>query len=231
MSGGLATLSLAMFAFVGGHVAFAGTPLRAMLVDLLGGEGRFRGVFSLFSAVTLLWVIKAYADAPFIEIWPDAHGLRGIPVLLMPFASILIVAGLSTPSPTAVGGERTAESTAPITGILRITRHPFLWGVALWAIGHGAANGDAASLTLFGGIAVLALGGMPSIDAKMARRLGAAWAPIALTSSIVPFVAIVRGQNRVVLGEIGWLRLLGGLALYALLILAHPWITGKPIFF
>ncbi len=231
MSGSLATLSLAICAFVGGHILFAGTPLRAMLVELVGGEGRFRGVFSLFSAVTLLWVVTAYAAAPYVMVWPDAHWTRGIPVLAMPFACILIVAGLSTPSPTAVGGERAAESSTPVTGILRITRHPFLWGVALWAVSHGIANGDAASLTLFGGMAVLALGGMPSIDAKVARRLGAAWGPIALSSSILPFAAILRGQTRLSLGEIGWQRLLGGLALYALLILVHPWITGKPVFF
>jgi len=231
MSGSLATLSLAMFAFVGGHILFAGTPLRGMLVELVGGEGRSRGVFSLFSVVTLVWVVTAYAAAPYVMVWPDAHWLRGIPVVVMPFACILLVAGLSTPNPTAVGGERAAELSEPVSGILRITRHPFLWGIALWAIAHALANGDAASLTLFGGMAVLALGGMPSLDAKIARRLGAAWGPIALSSSIIPFLAIARGQNRLALGEIGWMRLLGGLALYALLILVHPWITGKPVFF
>lgn len=231
MSGSLATLSLAMLAFVGGHILFAGTPLRAMLVDLVGGEARFRGVFSLYSAVTLIWVVMAYSNAPYAMLWPDAHWLRAIPLLLMPIACILIVAGLSTPNPTAVGGERTAESASPVTGILRVTRHPFLWGVGLWALAHGAANGDVASLTLFGGMAVMAFGGMPSIDAKLSRRLGAAWAPIALTTSIVPFLAIARGQNRFVFREIGWLRVAGGLALYALLILAHPLITGKPVFF
>lgn len=231
MSGSLATLSLAVCAFVGGHILFAGTPLRALLVELVGGEGRFRGVYSLFSAVTLLWVVTAYAAAPYVPLWPDAHWLRAFPVLTMPFACILIVGGLSTPNPTAVGGDRAAESSTPITGILRVTRHPFLWGVALWAVSHGIANGDAASLTLFGGMAALALGGMASIDAKVARRLGAAWGPIALSSSILPFAAILRGQNRMAWGEIGWQRLLGGLALYALLILVHPWLTGKPVFF
>lgn len=231
MSGSLSTLSLAVLAFVGGHILFAGTPLRTMLIDLVGGEARFRGVFSLYSGVTLLWTILAYAAAPVVPVWSDPLWTRMVPIAVMPIACILLVAGLSTPNPTAIGGERAAEARDPVPGIMKVTRHPFLWGVALWALSHAAANGDAASLTLFGGMAVLALGGMPSLDAKVARRLGAAWGPIAMRSSVVPFLAILRGQAKLRLGEIGWTRLLGGLALYALLILAHPWIAGKPVFF
>jgi len=230
MYGSITDLVLAMLAFVGGHVLFAGTPLRASLVDLLGGEGRFRGVFSLFSLVTLAWVVLAYAHAPYEPLWPDLHATRGIPLLVMPFACILLVAGLSTPNSTAVGGERVAELPDPLPGIMKVTRHPFLWGVALWAMSHGIANGDQASLLLFGGMAALSLIGMPSIDGKTARRLGSAWGPIALSSSILPFGAILRGQAKLRFAEIGWMRVVGGLALYALLILLHPWITGKPIF-
>jgi uncharacterized membrane protein len=39
---------------------------------------------------------------------------------------------------------------APARGIQRVTRHPFLWGVAVWAFVHLIANGDVASLMLFG---------------------------------------------------------------------------------
>lgn len=230
MAGGMTDLVLAVLAFVGGHVLFAGTPLRATMVELVGGEARFRGVFSLYSAVTLIWVVLAYAHAPFYPIWPDPHWTRWVPVAVMPFACILLVAGLSTPNVTAVGGERAAELSDPVPGIMKLTRHPFLWGVALWAVAHAIANGDMASLTLFGGMAILALGGMPSLDAKTARRLGAAWGPIAMRSSIVPFVAIINGRTGLSLGEIGWGRIAGGIALYVLLAVAHPWLAGKPIF-
>jgi uncharacterized membrane protein len=230
MVGGMTGLVLAVLAFVGGHILFAGTPLRATLVDLVGGEARFRGVFSLYSAVTLIWVILAYAAAPYAPVWPDPRWTRWVPVLVMPFACILIVAGLSTPNATAVAGERAADLPDPVPGIMKVTRHPFLWGVALWAVAHAIANGDMASLTLFGGMAVLALGGMPALDAKTARRLGAAWGPIAMRSSLVPFAAILGGRNRFSFAEIGLGRVAAGLGLYAALMLAHPWIAGKPIF-
>ena len=229
MIGGMTGLFLAMLAFVGGHFLFGGTPLRATMVDLVGGEQRFRGVYSLYSVVTLIWVVIAFRAAPYEALWPDATWTRVVALVVMPFACILIVSALSTPNPTAVGGERAAELPDPVTGITKLTRHPFLWGVALWSVVHAIANGDVASLLLFGGMAVLALGGMPSIDAKMARRLGPAWGPIAMRSSALPFVAILSGRTKLSLGEIGWQRIVGGLALYAALLLAHPWFAGRAV--
>lgn len=225
--GSTTALVLAVLAFVGGHFLLAGTPLRQVFVDMVGGEGRFRGVFSLYSAVTLIWVALAYGRAPYQPLWPDAAWLRLIPIVVLPFASILLIAGLSTPSPTAVGGERAAELPDPVPGIMKVTRHPFLWGVALWAVSHLLANGDTASLLLFGGMAVLALGGMASIDAKAARRMGPAWGPIVMRSSVIPFAAIAAGRAKLAFAEIGWARIAGGIALYLALLLAHPWIAGR----
>ena len=230
LMGSMIGLVLALAAFVGGHFLFAGTPLRKTMVDLVGGEPRFRLVFSLFSAVTLIWVVMAFGRAPFQPLWADTALLRLVPVLVMPFACILLVAGLSTPNTTAVGGERVAELPDPVPGVMKITRHPFLWGVALWALSHLLANGDMASVLLFGGMAALALGGMASIDAKVARRLGAAWGPIAMRSSAVPFAAIIGGRAKLSFADIGWARVAGGIALYVALLLAHPWISGKPVF-
>lgn len=228
--GSMTGLALALLAFVGGHFLFAGTPLRKGLVDMVGGEGRFRLVFSLFSAVTLIWVVLAYGRAPNQPLWADVGALRAIPVLVLPLACILLVAGLSTPNSTAVGGERAAELPDPVPGIMKITRHPFLWGVALWAVSHLAANGDLASVLLFGGMGALALGGMASIDAKAQRRMGSAWGPIAMRSSAIPFAAILSGRAKFDFAGIGWARVAGGLALYAALLLAHRWIAGKPVF-
>ncbi|MGQ0675471.1 MAG: NnrU family protein [Rhodospirillales bacterium] len=228
--GSMTGLVLALVAFVGGHFLFAGTPLRKTFADMVGGEARFRLVFSLFSAVTLIWVLLAYGRAPYRPLWADTAFLRLIPVLVLPFACILLVAGFSTPNSTAVGGERAADLPDPVPGIMKITRHPFLWGVALWALAHLVANGDTASVLLFGGMAALALGGMPSIDAKAQRRMGAAWGPIAMGSSVVPFAAIISGRAKFDFAGIGWARIVVGVALYAALLLAHPWIAGKPAF-
>jgi uncharacterized membrane protein len=110
--------------------------------------------------------------------------------------------------------------------MLRITRHPFLWGVAIWALGHLLVNGDAASLILFGSLLALALFGTASIDAKRKRVLGPKWNPFAVITSNAPFLAILQGRQHLSLREIGWWRIALAVAIWALLAWAHPWFTG-----
>ena len=46
------------------------------------------------------------------------------------------------------------------------------------------------------------------------------------STSVLPFAAILSGRTALDWKGIGWQRLLGGLALYAVLLFAHPWIAG-----
>src|SRR3546814_8355689 len=80
-----------------------------------------------------------------------------VPLLVMPLACILLVAGLTSPNPTLVGGERFFDGApeSPAVGILSVTRHPFLWGTGLWALSHLLANGDLSYVVIMVGIAVL----------------------------------------------------------------------------
>src|SRR3546814_6752710 len=78
----------------------------------------------------------------------------------MPVAAVLLVAGITTRSPTAVGGDAVLDDPRTVRGILTITRHPFLNATGLWALAHLAANGDLASILLFGALALLSYAGM-----------------------------------------------------------------------
>jgi uncharacterized membrane protein len=91
--------------------------------------------------------------------------------------------------------EGALERPDVVKGMLRITRHPFLWGVAIWASGHLSVNGDRASIVLFGSMLLLALFGTASIDAKRKRALGATWDAFAAQTSNVPFAAILRAAR------------------------------------
>ena len=159
-------------------------------------------------------------------LWQPTPELLAIPLLVMPFASILVVASLSTPNITMVAGERHADQPHPAPGIMTITRHPGLWGIGLWSVAHLLANGDDASLALFGGIAVLSFGGMWHIDQRRRTTLGSAWGPVALTTSVIPFLAAVQGRTKVDWAGIGLARVAAGLALYAALLLTHGWAIG-----
>lgn len=220
----MTSLAAAALVFVVLHLGVAGTRLRDRLVAGLG-EKAYRGLFSLASIVVLLWLIAAYARAPYLPSWGMLAAWRPVMVVLMLPAMLLVVIGLLTPSPTSLGQEHRVAQ--PPLGILRVTRHPFLTGVALWALLHLVGNGDLASLVFFGCFALVALAGTVSIDAKRRRLLGeAAWAPFAGRSSIVPFAAIAAGRNRLDLAEIGVWRVAAGVLAYVLALGGHGPLLG-----
>ena len=128
-------------------------------------------------------------------------------------------------SPTAVP-LKPAAAGAPLPGIFKITRHPVLWGIGLWAFVHVMANGDVASLIFFGSLGVLALGGTVHIDRKKRATGGGDWRAFAGATSNVPFAAIVAGRTRVSLKEIGYGRLAAGVVLYMVLLLGHEAVIG-----
>ena len=197
------------------------TPLRPKLVAAIG-EGRYRGLYVLVAFATLGWMIWAYAHAPAQGfLWTP---LRHVPLAVMPFSLILIVGGLVRMNPTAVGAERMMKADEPAQGMVRVTRHPFMWGVILWAAAHILANADAKSAVFFGTFLVLSGLGTVLIDAR--KRALADWPKFAGLTSNLPFLAIAQGRNRIVWREIGWLRPAIGLALYAALLVAHPWLFG-----
>lgn len=211
--------------FVGIHVGIAGTRARDVLAARLG-EQAYLGLFSLASLAGMIWLTTAYAGAPYVAAWGQLAALRpvALPVVLLAF--VLVVLGLTTPSPTVVGGEKALEAAEPATGIQRVTRHPFLWGVALWAAMHLVVNGNLKALVLFGSMLFLGLYGPRSIDAKRARRFGPAWERYAAVTSNVPFVAIAQGRNRLRLDEIGWGRVALAVVVFAVVLLMHPILFG-----
>ncbi len=199
----------------------ASTPLRPALVAAIG-EGRYRGLYVLVAFATLGWMCWAYAHAPAQALlWPP---LRHLPLVVMPFALILVVGGLVRGNPTAVGAERMLKEEEPARGMLRITRHPFMWGAILWAAVHVLANADPKSTVFFGGFLVLAGLGTVLIDHR--KRALPDWPRFAERTSNVPFVAVAQGRNRIIRREIGWTRPLIALVIYALLLAAHPGLFG-----
>ena len=217
------SLISAAVVFFGLHAGVSGTGLRRWIVARTG-EGLFRGLFAAATLGALVWLRRSYSDAYSSAntfYWgPGIAQHISAPIMLV--ALFLAVAGLTTKSPTAVAQERLLERDPEARGIQRVTRHPFLWGVLIWSSFHIYANGDAASLVLFGTFWLVAFYGVFSIDRKRARALGPLWTHYAEQTSLVPFVAIAQRRNRFVWREIGWLRLLLTLAVFAILVSLHP---------
>ena len=217
-------LALAGLVFVLIHVGVSGTRLRDQAVAVAGARG-YMVAFSVASIASIAWLIVAYRAADYAPVWPQSNAWKALTDVLMLPAFLLVVIGLTTPNPTAVAQEKLVGQ-AP-QGIVRITRHPFLMGVALWALLHLVANGDLASIVFFGALLVVCLAGAPSIDAKRRRALGGPeWEEFASRTSILPFGAIVAGRNTLSWREIGWWRPLAGLLAYVLFIGGHVHIIG-----
>lgn len=222
-------LAVTAFAWLFTHIGISGTPLRDRLIAALGQKG-FLGLYSIASVAAIAGLCAAYAQAPQEALWVTPSSVRWALVAVMLPAFILLAASIASPNPTAVGAELRPEGPGadPVRGIFRVTRHPMLWGFAIWGLVHVVANGTGAALIFFGTFALTALAGMPSIDAKLARRDPARWAPLAAHTSIMPGAAILAGRNRLALREIGWLVPLIGLAIWALVLGAHPYVIGVP---
>jgi uncharacterized membrane protein len=216
---------LAASVFVGIHLFIAGTRLRGLIVARVG-EDPFRGLFSLASLGSLVWMSWAYAQAPEIALWNPPAVLRWIALVVVLVAFVLAVLGITTSSPTSTHGEGLLAHAEPAAGVLRITRHPFLSGVALWAGVHLGMTGDAASTVLFGSLLLLAVVGPRSIDAKRRRRFAADWERFEAVTSTVPFVAIAQHRNRFAVAEIGWWRIALGVVVGGIVAAAHGWLFG-----
>ena len=222
MTGTLTELALAAAVFVASHILVSGTRLRARLAGMMG-EKPFLAAFSALSLFLLWWLVQAYQGAPYVGLWETGAGVRHGAMAVMLAASVLIAAGISPSSPTGVdlGGGLKAPA-----GIFKVTRHPVMWGIGLWALVHMAANGDTAGVILFGALAVLAFAGALSIDVKKRRLLGEEWRRFADETSFIPFAALIGGRTRLGLRELGLWRLIAGMALFALLFLAHEPVIG-----
>ncbi|MGE0045250.1 MAG: NnrU family protein [Hyphomonadaceae bacterium] len=225
------TWALTLFLLL--HVGLSATGARALVVGRIG-EGPYRGLFSLASAALLIWLGFAFVE---IHRAPDhplmtplyappewgRYAAQGLTLL----AFLIGATGLLTLNPTTAGLEGALKREEPAKGMVRITRHPFLWAVAIWAAGHLLANGERFAVMMFGVFGLMALLGTRSIDRKSAARDPEHWAKFAAVTSNVPFAAIVQGRNRIVWSELGW-RPLVALAAYAAIAYGHAWLVGVP---
>lgn len=221
-------LTAAAIFFLALHLIVSGTGVRARLVKGLG-ETPYLALFSLASIGGIVWLCMAYNatdDMPNRLYWIAPDWLVHSAPLVMLIAFLFALIGLTTPNPTAVKAEALLDKPDTIKGMLRITRHPFLWAVMIWAILHIGLNGDRASIIFFGTYLLLAALGTLAIDEKRKKALGERWTSFAAQTSNLPFSAIIAGRNRLVIAELGWWRILLGLVFFGGIFYAHLWLFG-----
>ena len=211
--------------FVGLHLLLSSANVRKKLVAKLGA-GKFGALYSVCAAIGLIGMIVSYRSAPYVEMWLPPRAFRWVPVLVMPISVFLLIAGFSTRSATTVGTAGVAADPDAARGIFTITRHPALWGFALWAAAHLFANGELRAILVFVAILVLAVAGMLHIDRRRAAELGDTWEGYRAKTSLVPFGAIIRRKNRLDLRGIGIVRVLAAAFVYVAILHMHALVIG-----
>ncbi len=117
--------------FLGLHLLPTASGWRDRLVSRLGQNG-YRALFSLVSIAGFVLLVYGFATAPVIQLWSPPDWTRWVAIVLMLPAFIFLVAAY-------VPGQIKAR-----------LKHPFLAAIKTWALAHLIANGDLASIILFG---------------------------------------------------------------------------------
>lgn len=214
--GSLIAAALALFA---SHAVLSAPGIRPALILRLGRSG-FHGLHATVSTATLAAFIWAYAglDENFPIYPPLPHAGRAA-VIVMPVAFFLVTARLMTPF-----GD--PASPPPPRSIYRITRHPGSIGLLVWAGLHLAATGDLKRAVLFATMAGIALFAILKNEWVLGRARGPEARSFRAASSVLPLAAVLRGRQRLRLGEIGWRIPLFALIGYGAMLLAHPVLFG-----
>lgn len=173
MDGGIIILAEANAAFVGSHLAMS-HPLRAPMVRKLGERG-FQIVYTLVSIATLAWVYFAFRAAPPADL-PGSGEIGWIIATVLTLPAMILLAGSLTGNPAMPTPKAEAQARATPRGVFKVTRHPMMWGIGLWALSHIVLWWSTRTLVTAFAIGFLALVGARLQDAKKRAQLGEAWA-------------------------------------------------------
>lgn len=127
-------LILGLVVFLGIHTL---TTLREPRAALIGGlgEGPYKGLYSLVSAlglVLVVWGFAHYRNTSYHQLWNPPTWLHPVAIVLVWFAFVALAAAYSPPG-----------------RIKSSLRHPMLVGVKTWALAHLLVNGDLGGIVLF----------------------------------------------------------------------------------
>jgi uncharacterized membrane protein len=185
-------LVLGIVIFLGVHLLPVLPEIRDRLIERFG-KSAYRGLFSAVSALGFVLLVWGFAKAPYLQMWSPPSWTRHVAMLLMLPVFVLLIA-------------------AYLPGkIKEKVKHPFLVAIKTWALAHLIANGDLASMILFGSFLAYAVIDRIALKHRPATGLVTVSEPPDSPRNDIIAVA-------------------GGLVLYVVfLIWLHPLLIGVPV--
>lgn len=107
-------------------------------------------------------------------------------------------------------------------GVLRITRHPQLWGQIIWCIGHEIWLGSSFGMVACLGLIAHHLFGAWHGDRRLESKYGKEWRDYARRTSILPFGAAFDGRQDIRWSEFVTPAYVGVAAFVVAIYKAHP---------
>jgi len=196
-------LVAASLSFVGSHFLMS-HPLRAPLVGRFGANG-FMAVYSAISLITFVWMIIAFGHAPKTgALWPVGD-VVWIAASALTLVAAVLFAGSFIRNPSLPGVPDALAAQTP-SGVFKATRHPMMWGFALWGVGHILVAPRIDNFIFSGSIVFLALAGSKAQEIKKRSLMGGQWAKwLRRTHFFVRPAALLRaGIGPWVLGILIW---------------------------
>ena len=180
----LVSLAAASIALVGTHFALS-HPLRAPLVARIG-EGAFLGLYSLVAAACLVWMVFAFRAAPAGDLGGATGEAGWIVATVLTLPALVLFLGSLWRNPALPNPGAAATVTREPTGVFAVTRHPMMWGFALWALAHFVLWWSWRTTIVALAVIVLALVGAHLQDRKKKALMGAAWTEWEVRTSFSP---------------------------------------------
>ncbi|WP_086618218.1 NnrU family protein [Erythrobacter tepidarius] len=204
MDGAIVTLVAANAAFVGTHFAMS-HPLRAAMVKALGAGG-FSAAYSVVSFATLGWVYVAFKAAPPADLGGSGD-FGWIIATVLTWPAMVLLAGSLIGNPALPTPMAEAQARSQPKGVFKLTRHPMMWGIGLWALSHMALLWSTRTMVTALAMGILALVGAKLQDGKKEALMGEAWAEWERKTSYWPQLhkLPVVGAVPLVAGTVLWL--------------------------
>ena len=110
------------------------------------------------------------------------------------------------------------------TGIIRISRHPQLIGQIIWCIAHALWLGTTFTLVTSVGLVAHHLFAVWHGDYRLTKKYGDAFTKVKARTSVIPFLAVVDGRQKLKIQEFLRPAYVGVLAFVFLFWWGHPWL-------
>lgn len=209
------------------YVLFTVPATKQRLKRLIGSSG-YQVLFSIVSLLTLALAFSSARLAPQNVVWVSEDYHAVVAIVTISVGLILVTFGMNAPNLFSLFSSR-REYAPTQPGICAVTRHPVLWGLALWALGHMLVNGTINWIVFFGLQLVFALLGAFILDRRArSGKSETEWKELAANTSFLPnpLALLTAFQEGSPARKTAVIRCLIATVVILGLILAHPPVFG-----